>query len=298
MTDILLVVLALDLLGLSESGVGVLNSALGAGGLIGAALTVVLVGRQRLAPALALGALAAGASLTAAGLVSVPVVAFALLALSGAGKSFFDVTSRTLVQRLLPDRLLAAVFGVQESLMMAGLAVGSLAAPLLVELAGPRTAFVAAGLMLPLAVLLVSVRLRRLDARTTIPADVLALLLKTPILAVLAPRVVERLALEAVRVEEPADAVVVREGEPGSRFYVVESGRLLVAHGEEPIREIGPGAWFGELALLRHSLRTATVTALTPVVLYAVEREPFLAAVGMARQSLQVAEEHAREHYR
>ena len=93
MTDILLVVLALDLLGLSESGVGVLNSALGAGGLIGAALTVVLVGRQRLAPALALGALAAGASLTAAGLVSVPVVAFALLALSGAGKSFFDVTS-------------------------------------------------------------------------------------------------------------------------------------------------------------------------------------------------------------
>ncbi len=52
---------------------------------------------------------------------------FGLVALCGAGKPFFDVVLRTFVQRLLPDRLLAPVFGVQESMMMAGLAVGSVA---------------------------------------------------------------------------------------------------------------------------------------------------------------------------
>ncbi|MEO5851703.1 MAG: cyclic nucleotide-binding domain-containing protein [Nocardioides sp.] len=298
MTDILLVVLALDLLGMSDAGLGLLNSALGVGGLVGAATSVVLVGRQRLAPALMVASAAAGASLTAAGLVPLEVAAFALLALSGAGKSFFDIACRTLVQRLLPDRMLAAVFGLQEALMMAGLAVGTLVAPLLVELAGPRVAFVVAGLFLPVSVLLLSSRLRRVDARTTVPADVLALLLQVPILAVLAPRLVERLALEAVRVEQPARTALVREGEPGAEFFVVGSGRVAVSHGDELVRELGPGGWFGELALLRDGPRTATVTALTPVVLWSVARDPFLASVGRAPQSLQAVDEHARDHYR
>ena len=63
-----LVVLALDVLDMGQSGPGLLNSAMGVGALVGAALAVLLVGRRRLAPAVLLGALVIG--LTAAGAIS------------------------------------------------------------------------------------------------------------------------------------------------------------------------------------------------------------------------------------
>src|SRR5687767_1633243 len=128
--------MALDLLGMSESGPGILNSAIGLGGLLGAAFTFMLVGRQRLGLALVLGGLVAGLPFALAGFApSIPTAAVLLL-MCGAGKAFFEVTARTFLQRLLPDRLLTAMFGVQESIMMAGFAAGSLAAPLLVAAAG------------------------------------------------------------------------------------------------------------------------------------------------------------------
>ena len=72
MMDILLVVLALDVLLMSDAGVGILNSAIGVGGLVGAVLTFVLVGRPRLAGPLVLAAVCAGSSLALAGLTGCP----------------------------------------------------------------------------------------------------------------------------------------------------------------------------------------------------------------------------------
>jgi MFS family permease len=298
MMDILLVVLAFESLGLGDSGPGWLNAAIGLGGLAGAALTFVLVGQSRLAPALLAGAVAAGVPLALTGLVPNVWTAMCLIALVGAGKTFFDVTSRTLVHRLLPDRLLGAVFGVQEALMMAGLAVGSVLAPVLVEVAGLGTAFAVAGLLLPLAVVLALPRLTRQDAAAVVPADVLALLQAVPILAVLPPRLVERLARLSEPEHLPGGAVVVAEGQPGSLFYIVEAGELSVTHGDDELRRLGPGAWFGELALLRNCARTATVTAISDVRLHAVDRDTFLTALAGQARSHSVAREHATEHYR
>jgi CRP-like cAMP-binding protein len=95
-----------------------------------------------------------------------------------------------------------------------------------------------------------------------------------PILGVLAPRVVERLARDAVLVTAPAGSVVVAEGEAGDRFYVVSSGTVGILG-----REFGPGEGFGEIALLRDVPRTATATAVTDVTLVAIDRGPFVAAV-------------------
>ncbi len=296
LADILIVVLALDLLQMSSAGPGLLNSALGVGQIAGAAATVVLIGRKHLAGAVVLASVVAGLSFGLSGLTSATVVAALLLGLSGAGKLFFDIATRTLVQRLLPDRLLTAVFGLQESLMMAALALGSLAAPLLVEAFGPRGAFAVAGALLPAVALLAYTRLRRLDDAAEIPADVLRLLLDVPLLAVLPPRVVERLALDAEPVAAEQGATVITEGEAGDRFYVIAAGRAEVTRDDEVLRELGPGGWFGELALLRDVPRTATVTALTDVSLWAVERDGFLAAVGAATRSREVADEHARDY--
>jgi predicted MFS family arabinose efflux permease len=298
MIDILVVFLALDLLDMSQSGPGVLSSGLGIGGLVGAALTFLLVGRQRLGLALVAGGLGAGLPFAAAGYSPGVAAAAVLLLACGAGKAFFEVTARTFLQRLLPDRLLTAVFGLQESILMAGLATGALAAPILVELAGARGAFVVAGLFLPLVTIASWSQVRRLDAEIAVPVDVLTLLLDVPILSVLAPRIVERMAREAVAVSASDGATLISEGEPGDRFYVIAEGEVLVTRAGQPLRRLGPGAWFGELALLRDAPRSASVVAVGSVSLWAVDRDAFLAAVGGSRQSVRWVDEHARDHYR
>lgn len=299
MMDILLVVLALDRLDMSQGGPGLLNSAIGVGGLVGAAATVVLIGARRLSPFLLTGALMAGISFAMAGMASSVYVAMILIALCGAGKLFFDVASRTLIQRLLPDSLFVAVFGLQEGCMMAGLVLGSLAAPVLVTVASPEAAFLVAGSFLPLVALALWRQLRRLDAAATVPADTLALLSGVPMLSVLPPRVVERLAVFAGHVSTPPGTAVVTEGETGSLVYVIESGHVVVSHGADRIRTLGPGDWFGELALLNpDARRTATVTAEEPVELVTIDRHTFLTALAGASRARTVADDYARDHYR
>lgn len=298
MMDILLVVLALDRLGMPQGGPGLLNSAIGVGGLVGASATVVLIGARRLLPFVLLGAVMAGIPFALAGVASSVHVAMTLIALCGAGKLFFDVASRTLIQRLLPDSLFVAVFGLQETSMMAGLVLGSVAAPVLVTLVSPEAAFLVAGSLLPLVALSVWRQLRRLDAAAIVPADTLALLSHVPMLSVLAPRVVERLAVFAGHVSSPPATPVVTEGETGDLFYVIKSGHVVVSHGADRIRALGPGDWFGELALLDpDARRTATVTTEGPVQLATIDQHAFLTALAGASRSRTVADDYARDHY-
>jgi hypothetical protein len=296
-TDILLVVLALDVLSMADSGPGILTSAVGVGGFAGSAVALVLIGRQHLATPLVLGAGAAGVAFALTGLATAPAVAFVLVAVSSTGKMFYDVTSRTFIQRLLPDHLLTAMFGLQESLANFALGVGTLVAPLLVAGVGPRAAFVGAGLLLPVVALVSYRSLRRLDLEAGVPNDVLALLLRVPIVSVLAPRIVERLARDAVAETTPTGEYVVRQGAPGRRFYVIAAGRVEVDIGGTRVRELGPGDWFGEIALLRDVPRTASVRALTDVSLRALGRESFLTSVKAAPSAVAVADGHIRDRY-
>ena len=88
----------------------------------------------------------------------------------------------------------------------------------------------------------------------------------------------ERIASHLVPLEvEPGD-VVIRIGEVGDRFYVVGEGDLEIDTGSLRV-PVGPGGFFGEIALLQDVPRTATVTALTPARLFALERGDFLAVV-------------------
>jgi CRP-like cAMP-binding protein len=88
----------------------------------------------------------------------------------------------------------------------------------------------------------------------------------------------ERLAAKLLPVDVPSGATIVRAGDVGDRFYIVDSGTVRIGlDGGE--KEGGAGEYFGEIALLRDVARTATVTAATPTRLYALERADFLAAV-------------------
>ncbi|MFL5737514.1 MAG: cyclic nucleotide-binding domain-containing protein [Actinomycetota bacterium] len=108
--------------------------------------------------------------------------------------------------------------------------------------------------------------------------------------APLGPPTLERLASQLVEVREPAETTIIREGEPGERFYVLGEGVVDVYAEGRRLSTLERGDYFGEIALLRDVPRTATVTARTDLVLYALEREEFLAAVTGHAQSRASAE--------
>ena len=271
--NVLVVVTSFELLDLDEAGVGLLYAAVGVGGLLGGFVALLLASTGRLARDFAIGLALFGLPLALIGGLPIAVVAVAGLAILGIGNSMVDVTALTIMQRAVPDAVLGRALGALEGLLLATLGLGALAAPALIALVGPEAALVATGLLLPLLALLARPRLRALD-RTTSAPDATALLRAVPMLAALPEAVLERLAREAVPAAFPAGHVILREGEPGDRFYVVEKGQVSILG-----RTFGPGEGFGEIALLRDVPRTATVMAVTDVELVALEREPFVAAV-------------------
>ncbi len=278
--DVLYVVLAISVLDLGGSGAGYLNAAFGAGGVAGIAVTVVLIGRRRLLPPLVLGVLAWGAAFVVLAARPSTLSALLLLAAAGAGRSLLDVAGRTILQRCAPADVLARVFGVLEGISMTALAVGSLLTPALVSLAGARWAVAGIGTLLPLAVLVTARQLAEIDRRAPVPVVEIALLRSLPLFAPLGAPQLEGLAHGLVETRVAAGETVVREGEPGDRFYVVAEGQLDVACEGRELRALARGEGFGEIALLRDVPRTATVTARTRARLFSLDKATFLAAVG------------------
>jgi CRP-like cAMP-binding protein len=112
-----------------------------------------------------------------------------------------------------------------------------------------------------------------------------------PIFAPLPGTSLEHLAGRLVPMRLDAGTLIVREGDAGDRFYIVAEGEVEISESGTTLSELAAGGYFGEIALLRDVPRTATVTAKTPVVLYALDREDFLAAVTNHAPSAQAAEE-------
>ncbi|HEY4189338.1 MAG TPA: MFS transporter [Candidatus Limnocylindrales bacterium] len=294
--DILLVAAAIDLLHAGPSWAGYLGSAFGFGGVIGAFATVALVGRRRLTPTIAGSGGLFGVPITAFGFLPFLALAPVLLAVSGAGHSISNVAGQTLLQRTAPEAVLARVFGVLEGVAMFALAAGSLGSGLLVTVFGVGPALLVAGLFLPAVLALSWVKLAALDRDARAPdPEALALLRRIPIFAPMAATSIERILGELTRFDAPVGQVLIREGEPGDRFYVVAEGRAEVVRDGVAVAERGPGEYFGEIALLRDVPRTATITALTSMRMIAIERDRFLEAVTGHARSHEHAEAIAAE---
>jgi len=290
MLNVLIVVVALRLLDTGQAGVGFLNSAVGIGGLLGALAAAALVGRRRLAADFGLGIFIWGVPIALVAVWPNQIFALVLLGIVGIGNTIVDVSGMTLLQRAAPDEVLARVFGVLESLLLLTVGLGAAAAPLLLAWLGTRGALIFAGALLPLLVVPVWPRLAAIDRAGHIPEQQLGLLRDNPIFAPLPAPTLEQLAeaLEELRV--PADEEVIRQGEPGDRFYLVAEGELDVYVDGRVVQSLGPGESFGEIALLRDVPRTATVKTRTNAQLYALERHAFISAVTGYGPSLSAAE--------
>jgi MFS family permease len=290
--DVLIVAAAIGLLHMGAGGPGFLASAFGLGGIVGAVAASALVGRRRLTSPLAVGGIVFGTPV--AGIGAFPAVASSpvLLGLSGAGWSVADVAGRTLLQRVSPDEVLARIFGILEGIGMVSLAIGSIAASLLVHAFGIRVALGVTGVIVPVVLVTTGRRLLSIDRHAAAPdPHLLELLRRIPIFAPLPAPAIERLLANLVRVDVRADEVVIREGDAGDRFYVIDRGEVAVTAGGVSIGRRGAGEYVGEIALLRDVPRTATVTAVTEVTLYALERDAFLSAVTGHPRSRAVAQE-------
>ena len=146
------VVVAIDLLDTGDPGVGVLNAAVGAGGVVGSIFAFGLVRRGGLASWFGVGIALFGAPLTLIGLVPEQAAAIVLLGLVGIGNALIDVGGFTMLARLADETVLARMFAGFEAILTLGVAAGGLIAPLVIELLGVRLALVAIGLIAPLAV--------------------------------------------------------------------------------------------------------------------------------------------------
>jgi len=276
--DLLVVILALTVLGRPPSWAGYLEFAFGAGAVLAATVSALLVGRRLGGPILAAALGLSGALAVVAfgpGLAGTVV----LLAVAGAGHLLLEVATRTLLQRSVPPRLIGRIFGVLEGFTMAGLAIGALLVPALAHLGGSRLAVLGVAAVLPLAAVAGGRAVFRLDAGTAVPVVEIALLRSLPLFAELPAPAIEGLAaaLRPVRLE--AGAVLIRQGDPGDAYFAIAAGELDAEQDGHFLGRYGRGDGVGEIALLRAVPRTATVTAHTAATVYQLDRDLFLTAV-------------------
>lgn len=277
--NVLIVVVALDLLGRDDSWAGYLMAAFGIGGMLGGLVGASLVGVRRLTTPLLLGLVLWGAPLALIGVAPAAAVALLALLLMGVANTVFDVAAFTLLQRAVPDAILARVFGILSMLVMAAIAFGGLVTPLLVSLLGIEATLIASGLLLPITAALAWPAVRRIDAAAEAPSDGLRLLGELPIFAPLGTTAREQLASKLEPYALPAGAVVFAQGDAGDRYYVIASGEVDITVDGERMTRLGPGEGFGEIALLRDTPRTATARAVTRCELVGLERDDFVSAV-------------------
>ena len=232
---------ALGLLGLSQSGLGYLNAMLGIGGIVGGFVALVLVQRGRLARDFGIGVLLWSAPLLLVAAWPTVTAAVIMMVLLGLGNSIVDINAFTIIQRITPEETMSRVFGALESALIGAMAIGALLMPLLISTAGDRWGLAdRRWRRSPRSCWLSPAALRRIDTVALAPPG-LELLRSVSLLSPLPEPILDRLARALVRVELAEGDVVIREGDHGDRFYVVESGSVAVSKEGRFVAEPRPG---------------------------------------------------------
>ena len=283
--------IALDLLEMGESGLGLLDAVLGVGGILGGFVVLVLARRGRLASDFGVGVILWAAPLLL--IAAVPSLATTLVAmfLIGLANSMVDVNAYTIVQRVAPAEVMGRVFGALESLLTVGMALGALVMPLLIELVGLRTGLVdrrrgrdprRVG------------RFRRLAAdRRDRPGAGRPGTRPRRCRCSLCCRHRCRNAWRTCSCRPPSRPARWSSGKATGATGSGSSsgGEAVVSIAGETVRQLGAGDSFGEIALLRDVPRTATVQAGDEdLVLQGLDRDEFLPAVTGHGEASEVAD--------
>jgi MFS family permease len=293
--NVFVVVMALELLGIGAPGVGLLTAAVGAGAVAGSLGASTLVSGRHLATLEGIGVALWGLPLALCGVLPHESVVLGLMCVIGVGNALADIGLYTLPPRLVPDELLARVFGAKESLTAMSVALGSLGAAPVIDLLGVREALVTLGLVAPALAALAWRRLRAIDGQVAHRDAEIAVLQRVGMLRPLPMPAIENLAVHLDHFPVAPGEEVFHQGDHGDRFYVIQDGEAEVIGDGRLIRTLEAGDGFGEIALLRDTVRTTTVRARTPLLLYTLDRHHFVAAVSDYSSSAYEAEVLVRD---
>jgi MFS family permease len=261
----------------SESLAGILSASIGFGSLIAATVN------RRQVPVLvykgmALAAAAFLALLCATSVTPRPFFVVSLL-IAGGALAVVDAGNRTMLPRSVPSSLLGRVYGLQETALLVGSAIGAIVGPAMVAWLGLSWALVVVGL-LPLAMVLAQTRsLRLLDRRGAERGEAVALVANTPLFSGAPTHVVSAIAFAMHRVTFSAGTTLMQQDDTGDCLYFISAGTAEVTIDGSFVRTLGSGAHVGEVALLKNSPRTATVVATTDLTAWQLDSVPFLTAV-------------------
>lgn len=281
---VLTVVLAVDVLRSGDTGTGLLNAAVGIGGLVGGLLSSALVLRRRLAPPMILGGFVFAVSVALLGQARTLDVAMFAMAAGAGGALLIEVVATTLFQRIVPDAVRGRMIGVMETLAVTAYAAGSFLLPVLAVSLGTQPVLAAAGVLLAASVLGAIPLIGGYAVQRPPDEGLRERLLRVPVFAGLAPARLEAAMSRARIVPMAAGQEIVRQGDPADRFYIIAEGIVEVTRSEAGnadrfLRRMGPDEVFGEIGLLSSGRRTATVTAVEAGTLLALDGPAFLELV-------------------
>jgi MFS family permease len=283
--SVALVIFAVDRLGAGEDATGYLWAAIGVGGVFGALASSSIILRPNLGPVLLVGSVVLSVGFVLLGMVE--TVPFALIALGivASGALLAQVVGETVLQRVVPDAIRGRTLGTLQTLSTLTYAAGSFAVPILKVTVGAQFILTVGGIAIMAAALgtfvLVGPHFQR-GAATEAAAATLGRVARLPLFAGVSPAALEVAVTRLVPVQVSAGSVVVREGDPADRFYIIESGRFAVDQLDpgtrllRRLRIMSTDEVFGELGLMHNAPRSATVTAETDGRLLALDGPDFL----------------------
>ena len=279
---VLTVLLSVEVLGAGEAGTGFLQAATGVGGVVAGVAGGALLARTLRIP-LVIGGAVGGIGLAWLAMSGNLLAAMIGMAIAVAGLLLLDIVNTTMIQRLIPDAQRGRAMGLLQTSSAIVYSLGSLVMPIAADRLGVPFVLGASAIVV-VAGMAVALLLAQVGPAPA-PVDPVRLrLLDQPIFAGLPAARLESAARRLVPVPMSAGDRVIREGEAADRFYLVDSGTLRVTQsrgGQEVVlRELGPGSVFGEIGLLRDVPRTASVTATSEGVLYALDAAGFAELVG------------------
>ena len=280
---VITVILSVQIFHIDEAtGTGLLNSAIGVGGLLGALVATALVLRRRQGPPLVIGAAALGVGLALLGYVPDFALALAALGFASAGALLVEIVMTTLLQRLVPDAVRGRALGLIDTAYVLFYAAGAFAIPIIASGQAALVLLVSGGAIAIAGV--VSLLMLGTYAIQQPAKDARSRLAEVVLFAGLSPASLETAIRRASLRDAKQGTTIVRQGDAADLFYVINSGRVEVtqtdANGASHLlRQMGPGEFFGEIGLLSRVPRTATVVAMTDCTLVALDGPAFLELV-------------------
>ncbi|MEO8208015.1 MAG: MFS transporter [Chloroflexota bacterium] len=283
--SVALVIFAVDHLHAGEDATGFLWAATGVGGVLGAVASSSVVLRPNLGPVMLAGAVILGGGFIVLGLVDTLPFALVAMAVVAAGALLAEIVSTTVLQRIVPDAIRGRTLGTLQTITTLTYAAGSFLVPVLMTTVGAQAILSVGGVAILAAAIgtfvLVGPAFRRTPADDAVAAT-LGRVARLPLFAGVSAAALEVALQRLQAVPVTAGQTIIREGEPGDRFYIIESGRFVVDQLDagtgmpRRLRVMGSDEVFGELGLMRGAPRSATVTAETDGKLLALDGPEFL----------------------